>query len=393
MTRILIDCTRTVQAGLHTGIQRVVRRTLSHGTAAAARGEGPSAVPVMLQDGRFIALRRVDPHPFERARPVVSAVGGPITFNEHDVLLLADAAWHVDGIALAARQAHGQGASIVPLVHDLISIQFPQWFDAGVGVRFQAFLDAVLPIADRVVSVSHTTDQALLGYLRMHEHPSLRALAETLVRHVNPLGADAVDETGSLPVSPLMRAAFDTAHACLIQVGSIEPRKNHDLVLDACEMAWNKGAQLRLVLIGAHGWKMAHFAERLARHPQLGRNLFHLQNVTDADLVFAYRRAAASIHAATTEGFGLPIAEAGRLRVPVLLSDTPIHREVGGPHATYYPLQDRGALAALLARAGQGSMAFERNWARPGQHRSWAESTRALIALLAQRAASPVAAW
>ncbi|MDF3886713.1 glycosyltransferase family 4 protein [Cupriavidus basilensis] len=391
MTRILIDCTRTVQAGLHTGIQRVVRQTLCHGTAAA-HGDGPPAIPVMLQRGRFVAVPRVDPHPFEHAQPIVSTERGPITFTEHDVLLLADAAWHANGIALAAHHAHNEGARIVPLVHDLISIQFPQWFDAGVGARFRAFLDAVLPIADRVVSVSHTTDRALLGYLHAHEQPSLRALAETLVRHVNPPGADAGEEPGVLPVSPRVRAVFDTTHACLIQVGSIEPRKNHDLVLDACEMAWNEGAQLRLVLIGAHGWKMAHFADRLARHPQLDRNLFHLQHVTDADLAHAYGEATASIHASTTEGFGLPIAEAGRFRVPVLLSDTPIHREVGGPHATYYPLKDRSALAALLAKAARGGMAFERNWARPGQHRSWAQSTGALIALLAQRTASSIAA-
>ncbi len=382
MTRILIDCTRTVRSGLHTGIQRVVRQTLRHGMEMAARAEGPAVIPVVFEQGRFIAVPRIDPHPFEHATPLVSAPSGALAPGEDDVLLLADAGWYVDGLSAGVRRASDAGAQIVPWIHDLISIQFPHWFDAAVSPRFATYLDAVLPLAAMAVSVSHTTDQALAAYLREHAQPRLRALAGTLSRRVHPPGADTGHAITVAPVSPRVQTVFDTAEPCLIQVGSIEPRKNHALVLDACERAWQSGARFRLVLIGAHGWKMAHFAERLACHPRLGERLFHLKQVSDADLAYAYRRAAASIHASAIEGFGLPIAEAGHHRVPVLLSDTPIHREVGGPRATYFSLQDHATLAQLLAGIGHPDTGLAPDWAK-GRHRGWAHSTRDLLGTLA----------
>ena len=48
------------------------------------------------------------------------------------------------------------------------------------------------------------------------------------------------------------------------------------------------------------------------------------------------------------EGYGLPVAEALALGVPVLASDIPAHREVGGEYAEYiHPLDGRGWAEAL----------------------------------------------
>lgn len=397
MRRLLIDCTRTVRAGLHTGIQRVVRQTLYHASALAAHGEGVPVVPVVCEQGRFVPAAHVAPHPFEGARTGIVTPADTLPPGHGDVLLLADAAWYIDDSAIAIRRACDAGAWVVPVVHDLISLQHPEWFNAGVGERFAAYLEAVLPLAGMVACVSRVTSDALHGWLGGHADPALRRLAATLPRFVNHPGADGVDGALAAHANADVRAAFarESSEACVIQVGSIEPRKHHALVLDAFEQAWTAGASLRLVLIGSHGWKTAGFAARVANHHELGRRLFHLQRVTDADLACAYRSANASVHASAIEGFGLPVAESGHHRIPVLLSDTPIHREVGGPLASYFPKHDATALAALLtslADARQGRRTPVSGWASAAGHRSWAQSTRALLQQLAtagRHAATP----
>ncbi|AQV96487.1 glycosyltransferase family 1 protein [Cupriavidus necator] len=389
MRRLLIDCTRTVRANLHTGIQRVVRQTLYAASALAARGEAVPVVPVVCEHGRFTPLAHLAPHPFEGPRRALAVSAGTQPPGPGDVLLLADAAWYVDDIAPAIRRARNGGACVVPVVHDLISIQHPEWFDTGVGARFAAYLEAVLPLAGMAVCVSRATREALYDWLRGHADPSVQRLAATLPCQVNHPGADGVDAALAVHASPAVRAAFarEDGETCVIQVGSIEPRKQHALVLDAFEQAWESGATLRLVLIGSHGWKTAGFAGRVARHPELGRRLFHLQRVADADLAWAYRSADASVHASAIEGFGLPVAESGHHGMPVLLSDTPIHREVGGPLASYFPQHDAAALAGLLeSLAGErrAEREFEPGWAIAAGHRGWAQSTRALLQLLAR---------
>ncbi|MGY8526625.1 glycosyltransferase family 4 protein [Paracidovorax citrulli] len=396
MKRLLIDWTRTLQAGLHTGIQRVVRQIARHAVALAAEEPGLTVLPVVLDQGRFVAVPSLPPHPFETAATLSFAQPGPVSCRPGDVLLLADAAWYVDGLAQALPAVREAGCRIVPLMHDLISVRHPQWFNPGVGERFAEWLDAVLPLADLAVTVSDTTASALRDYLQQHQRATL---ATALPIRVNWPGADGVALNKGLDdaehIGADVLAAIGTAAAagqrCVIQVGSIEPRKRHDLVLDACEQAWRAGAALRLVLIGSHGWKTAAFTERLANHPELGQRLFHLRQISDAGLAYAYRMADASIHASAIEGFGLPIAEAGHHRLPVLLSDTPVHREVGGPLATYFPADDATALGTLLTalptalQAALPSPALRSDWAGAAGHRGWRQSTRELIALLAAR--------
>ena len=78
-----------------------------------------------------------------------------------------------------------------------------------------------------------------------------------------------------------------------IVVGSIEPRKNHAFILDAFERIWRAGESASLVVIGHHGWKSEAILDRIANHPELGRQLFLIRDASDTELDYVYRNASA----------------------------------------------------------------------------------------------------
>jgi len=122
----------------------------------------------------------------------------------------------------------------------------------------------------------------------------------------------------------------------LLFVSAIEPRKQP---LDAIDAANAVGREL--IVVGPP--KDAELAAELTRRGADVRGY-----VPKEELVRLYQSAAALVFPSRYEGFGLPVVEAMACGTPVLASDLPALREVGGPATTYCPVGDvdRWTLAA-----------------------------------------------
>jgi alpha-1,2-rhamnosyltransferase len=173
--------------------------------------------------------------------------------------------------------------------------------------------------------------------------------------------------------------AGDGSDRPYLVVGTIEPRKNHSYLLDAFELAWRRHPRIRLCLAGAIGWNCDSVVERIRRHPRFGRSLFLFDDLSDAELQYAYRHAQALIMPSIAEGFGLPIVEALHLGLPVLASDTPIHREVGRDFCRYFELSDASSLAATVEGLEQCRDLAATRAPSPFRPTTWAESFRDLV--------------
>jgi len=133
-----------------------------------------------------------------------------------------------------------------------------------------------------------------------------------------------------------------------LMVGTIEPRKGHAQVLAAFEKLWDSGHDLRLAIVGRPGWMVEPLLEKLRRHPKLGSLLFWLEDVSDADLDRIYGACSCLIAASEGEGFGLPLIEAAKQKLPILARDIPIFREIAGDHASYFNGRTPEALAEAI---------------------------------------------
>ena len=149
-------------------------------------------------------------------------------------------------------------------------------------------------------------------------------------------------------------------------------------ILLAFERLWSEGSDASLIFFGRGGWRSYDLLMRLRSHPMVGRHLFWFEDGSDADLAFAYRRASALIFASRCEGFGLPLVEAMRYGLPVLASDIPVFREVGGDYPDFFRAGDdrrfRQRGSASRGTAGVGSAL--RN---PKPWLSWSDSAQMLL--------------
>lgn len=127
----------------------------------------------------------------------------------------------------------------------------------------------------------------------------------------------------------------------LLHVGSVIPRKRIDVLLRTVAAVQARFPQTRLIRVGGE-----FTATQLALLEELGLDrarIAVLPHVDEATLAGIYRRAALVLQPSDAEGFGLPIAEAMACGVPVVASDIPVLREVGGDAAEYCPVGDIGA--------------------------------------------------
>ena len=139
------------------------------------------------------------------------------------------------------------------------------------------------------------------------------------------------DETAERIMASLQVKPF------LLHVGSCIPRKRVDFLLQVFAAARVHRPDLHLIKVGGT-WTAEH--EQQIRQLHLEDALVHLHGISRLSLAVLYRHASLVLLPSETEGFGLPVVEALACGAPVLASDLPVLREVGGAAVSYAPVGD-----------------------------------------------------
>ena len=142
-------------------------------------------------------------------------------------------------------------------------------------------------------------------------------------------------------------------------IGTIEPRKGHEIVLKAFDKLWRDGSNNKLCIIGHIGWNMDEFITSMKRHPQMGNKLAFFEGASDGEVRYAYENAAALIQASAGEGFGLPLIEASNYNVPIICSELEVFHEVAGDNANYFDRNDSEALVQAIKKFEDGEGVYE----------------------------------
>jgi glycosyltransferase involved in cell wall biosynthesis len=157
----------------------------------------------------------------------------------------------------------------------------------------------------------------------------------------------------------------------LLHVGSVSERKRVDVLLAVCAELRRSVPGLRLVRVGD---PLTAAQTRTMRSLELESTVISIPPVDDEMLAALYRRATLVLLPSAREGFGLPVVEAQACGTPVVASDLPVLREVGGCSVAYCPVGDTGAWSrAIVALLHERVHAPERWTARRAQGASWAQ--------------------
>lgn len=171
----------------------------------------------------------------------------------------------------------------------------------------------------------------------------------------------------------------------LLTVGRLEPRKNHETLIQAyAQLPLNAPP---LVIVGQRDFSYQPIFQRI-QACGLEKRVRLLENVGDDVLPVLMRHARLFVYPAFAEGFGMPVAEAMASGVPVITSNTTSLPEVAGKAALYANPNDPAELARMIQRAlFDGSL--RQDMAAKGVERastfSWPSSAKVLINAFRQR--------
>jgi glycosyltransferase involved in cell wall biosynthesis len=187
---------------------------------------------------------------------------------------------------------------------------------------------------------------------------------------VVPLGVD-------LPAQIPSRTPPD-AERELVYMGSFMPYKNVDLLAKALHRL--PGYRLRLMsqISGADRVHLSSLAP--------AGSIDFLDGASDAEYADALQRATALVTASRDEGFGLPIVEAMAVGTPVVVSDIPIFREIGGPSAVLFDQESVDSFVSAVRSLEDDGEWMRRSTASAqfARRYSWAAAAQALFDVLTE---------
>jgi glycosyltransferase involved in cell wall biosynthesis len=264
-------------------------------------------------------------------RPSIS-VGG----RRADLVLVPGGFWSGDSAA-RIRSLAARGTKVRVMVYDLFPVRNPEWYEPRLRRDFADALAVVAEVADRIVTLSAEVAGQLLD-----DYPAttdkVRTAIPALWAH-SPRGS-----IGPVPeLLPLIADPF------VLAVGTVEPRKNYRVILDAWRVVREdpRMAHASLAIVGRHGWMADDIESEIARDAvRLG--IVRLTHATDDALEALYGACHATVHASWAEGFGLPARESVARGIPTLLSSMiPRDGLLDGSYVTFDPA-DVFRLASLM---------------------------------------------
>lgn len=344
--QILVDVSEIIHRDARTGVQRVTRSILHQ--LLNSPPEEYTVEPVFAMPGEqgyryadeLIKNSIVDSDQLYKAPA--------ITLKTGDIFLGLDLQ-HQTTIAQREflQRARQLGVRVYFVVYDLLPLQFPKYWPADVSFKelHHNWLFTVSQF-DGAVCISESVANELKTWFQESGPARLRQFDIKWFH----LGADVENSSPSMGLPENANKVLDAldARPTFLSVGTIEPRKAQELLLEAFDKLWHQGTDVNLVFVGKKGWMVDSLVKKMLKHPERDKRFFWLAGVSDEYLEKVYAASTCLVAASEGEGFGLPLIEAAQHKLPIIARNIPVFREVAGPHAFYFDAKESEGLAAAI---------------------------------------------
>ncbi len=247
----------------------------------------------------------------------------------------------------------------VATIYDLSFIHTPERLSASRRLYLRYFTALTCQRARRLIAISQSTARDL--------HQTLGVPRDRI-----DVALPGYDHGRFFPLDAAVCQAFRQAHDLpdrfWLFIGTLEPRKNLVMLLDAYA-ALPPHERLPLILAGGKGWDYAPIFERV-RHYGLEAWVQFPGFIASDDLPFWYNCAETFIYPSIFEGFGLPVLEAMACGTPVMTTDISSLPEVIGEAGMQLSPNEPAAWTEALRRA-----AGDEQWRAQARARGLARAT------------------
>lgn len=385
--KIYLDCTHTYNSGLNSGIQRVVKNIVKN-VPEVAKEIDVDIIPVVSISNQYYSfdafpevnqknnslklflkklytklrafivfilpskLNNILYHPnignflnkltdkilFSKKIDTDKLV----TLESNNILILIDSTW-LNNNYKQLDKLKQKNVKIVAVIYDIIPISNPEFCNIDLTISLKDWYKKATKYIDGYIAISNSVKEDTYTYIKENINPNIDKKKFDYFY----LGANFDVKYDEKNVSKSLKNHFNNPNTYLT-VSTIEPRKNHAYILDTFDRLWNSNEDITYIMIGRIGWNTESLISRIKSHKEYNKRLFLLEDVDDNSLVYAYKNSKALIFASHTEGFGLPIIESLFYKLPVIASNTPVHREIAKENATYFDLSDTHSLLSII---------------------------------------------
>jgi glycosyltransferase involved in cell wall biosynthesis len=235
-------------------------------------------------------------------------------------------------------------ASIIPPIHPKRSIivihgleyeAFPQAYSLFRFWHLAIFTKLSARWAHKIITPTASTKEDLSSEYEIKEDKII----------VIPSGIPQFHQNKQDMIRPKIDALANREY--IFTIGRKELRKNLITLIDAFELVKKDKPELKLVLAGNPGYGYRDIASRIQKS-SYKQDIIELNRVNNTEKLVLYQNATIFAYPSYYEGFGFPILEALEQGIPVIASDIPSSREVGGDMIQYVEVDNISAWANSL---------------------------------------------
>ncbi len=322
---LYIDLTEFIEHPITTGIQRIIGEICRYLPIH-------TAVPLRFQSGRYFALSpaliQVIGNYFGGHRESgiaeirrLSAVDAAsiVKVSAHDTVLVPEVFFDSQRLAFFRQMPESELRHHKFIVCDLLPLTHPEYFPQDGLTQMYGYFQLIRR-ANHCAFISEYTRETYFRRLKR-----TNTLSGTVLR----LGSDGI---GARPHSLRLNRPLNFA-----VLGTIEPRKNHALILEAFDPLLRQVEGLSLSFMGKLGWvdpDLSHKIRKLAS--EKGSGFTFCETPGDGEIRSSVEQSRATIYVSAAEGFGLPPVESLWLGTPVIASNTIPSLENVGSAGVHY---------------------------------------------------------
>lgn len=278
------------------------------------------------------------------------------TSQDFDELLVIDVFWHDKTLIREMTNLSEHRTKITLFIHDVFPITNSEWFNTVNAIKFDEAFSKLSKISNKFVTSSNSNlsqiNRVYSNYKSKLNHLNFKVI---------PLGSSHITQVTS---------SHSKTKEGLLWVSTIEPRKNLNFLLDFIE---NYEPKFPIHICGRPGWGPEETIKRLKGLTQLENVTWH-SNATDAEISKIAANAKIGLVTSINEGFGLPILEFRNHGLIVVAPDIEVFREIDDDFVVFYEPNNLKSLAEICMNK---SLQFKPN--NLNSNRTWENFTKEII--------------
>lgn len=253
-------------------------------------------------------------------------------------------------------------------IHDIAVLDHPEWYSHTFAAWYRLALPRLAENSQQIITLSEFSKSRIIERLRVPREKVTVIPPGVGLPFLQPR------KSGPEVEGSKIRRPY------LLALGSFQPRKNLQRLVDAWPKIRGQNPELSLVLLGASDYVFAKTTIE-TQHDAV----WHLKSPDDGQLAALYQGAELLIYPSLYEGFGMPILEAMACGTPVIASNHPALQEAGGADALYFDPLSTNKLAEIILKALHDE-SLRRKLSEQGLKRaekfSWERSAKAIQEVL-----------